>query len=164
MGKKKKFGYKPKAIRMDCLTSKQKEEVISSGDCRITTIGLGRHAREHILVRVPKYEQKTCDTDLEMIVEKILIDLGYKEMRDYKKQFPACGYVLDFAFPTIKLAIEPGAGFWHGNIPHAVNHKKDALLRREGWEILWYDEDDLKDEESVEDEIRMAIQNLGYIQ
>jgi len=127
-------------------------------------IAFGPHAGEIAFRRERTDTQQTCDTDLEMIVEDILIDLGYKERWDYQKQYHTLGKILDFAFPTIKLAIEPGASYYHGNRPHSIDPEKDAILRREGWEIHWYNEDDLKDVESVKERISNRIQQMGYIQ
>jgi len=127
-------------------------------------INYGRNIGEIAFRRERTDTQQTCDTDLEMIVDDILIDLGYKERWDYQKQYHTLGKILDFAFPTIKLAIEPGASYYHGNRPHSIDPEKDAILRREGWEILWYNEDDLKDVESVKERISNRIQQMGYIQ
>jgi very-short-patch-repair endonuclease len=127
-------------------------------------INFGRNMGEIAFRRERTVTQQICNTDLEMIVEDILIDLGYKERWDYQKQYPTLGKILDFAFPTIKLAIEPGASYYHGNRPHSIDPEKDAILRREGWEILWYNEDDLKDVESVKEQISNRIQELRHIQ
>lgn len=127
-------------------------------------INFGRNMGEIAFRRERTDTQQFCNTDLEMIVEDILIDLGYKERWDYQKQYHTLGKILDFAFPAIKLAIEPGASFYHGNRPHAIDPEKDEILRMDRWEILWYDEDDLKDVESVKKQISNRIQELGYIQ
>jgi len=43
------------------------------------------------------------------------------------------------------------------NSKPSVEVSKDENLRRDGWEILWYDEDDLNDKERVKEEIRREI-------
>jgi very-short-patch-repair endonuclease len=163
------YGYHMRAQLLRDLvrtTGRSKVEVIAEMrrlDFEPFRIPFGRNRGEIAFRRVRKDHQPICNTDLEMIVEEILIDLGYKELRDYQKQYHTLGKILDFAFPTIKLAIEPGARYFHGNRLHSIDPEKDTLLRGEGWEILWYDEEDLKDEESVKEEICMTIQDLGYI-
>ena len=164
-----KHGFKGKALLLRDLVrtlGMSKVEVIAEmrrlGDVPFR-INFGRNMGEIAFRRVRTDTQPICNTDLEMIVEEILIDLGYREKWDYQKQYHTSGKILDFAFKTIKLAIEPGARYFHGNRLHSIDPEKDTLLRGEGWEILWYDEEDLKDEESVKEEICMTIQELGYI-
>jgi len=167
----KRYGYKPKALLLrDLMKTYSGSKVELIAEMRRNgfvpfRIAFGQNAGEIAFRRVPQTKpQIFSDTDLELIVEDILTALGYKVRGDYRKQHHTCGYIIDFAFPTIKLAIEPGARYWHGDREHAIDHEKDRILRREGWEILWYDEEDLRDEERVEEEISTKIQELGYIQ
>ena len=159
----KRYGYHPKALRVDSLGSTEEElrEARRMG-YRTQRIAFGRDIGKRILVKAPP-PPKFCDTNLEKIVEEILNDLGYIEGKDFEKQYPAYCYNLDFAFPRLKLAIEPGARYWHNNSEHSFEPEKDENLRREGWEILWYDEDDLNDKERVKEEIRRKISNMDFI-
>ena len=100
------------------------------------------------------------DTNLEKAIDNILKSLGYREGVDYFRQYSISGYYLDFAFPSIKLAIEPGATYWHtpkwvkgeplrpvGYAPEDVYYpplekdiKKNEVLNNQGWVILWMNE------------------------
>ncbi len=156
-------GYHPKALRVDSLglTEKDLREARRMG--YITQrIKVGRYMGKRILVKAPP-PPKFCDTNLESAVEEILNNLGYMKGRDYEKQYPAYCYTLDFAFPRLKLGIEPGARHWHNNSEHSFEPEKDENLRKEGWEVLWYDENDLNDKERVKEEIRRKINNMDYI-
>jgi len=104
----------------------------------------------------PKYE----GTDLEKRFEGILNDLGFKEGEDYKRQFRVLGNrSLDFAFPRLKVAFEPGAAFYHTpqgrgkpwnpfglspekvyNPPLKKDIEKNEMLKEEGWVIGWLNE------------------------
>jgi len=121
---------------------------------------------------IPKYE----DTDLEKTFERILIDLGFMEGRDYKKQYRVLGKSLDFAFPHLKVAFEPGATFYHtpsghgeprepfGLSPGEVYHpplerdiEKNEMLKEEGWVIGWLNEKFVKHIPEVKGWIRRLI-------
>ena len=115
----------------------------------------------------PKYK----DTDLERVFEEILNELGFKEGIDYQKQYPILSKVVDFAFPEIKVAFEPGATYWHtpkwvegeplksfGLSPEEVYYppkkediEKDRLFKKNGWIIGWLNENFVKERNVVKD-------------
>ena len=108
----------------------------------------------------PKYS----NTDLERKFEEILNELGFKEGVDYQKQYQLFGYWIDFAFPHLKIAFEPGATYYHtpewvegealesfGFSPEEVYYpvkpddvRKDRLLKRNGWIVGWLNENFVK--------------------
>jgi len=121
---------------------------ISSG--RLPPPGFVRVKLVEMSHTTPKYE----DTDLEKTFEWVLIDLGFREGRDYKKQHHVLGWRLDFAFPHLKVAFEPGAAFYHTpqgrgkpwnpfglspeevyNPPLEKDIEKNEMLKEEGWVI-----------------------------
>lgn len=53
-------------------------------------------------------------------------------------------YVVDFAFPHARLAVECDGSYWH-SLPGkpAKDRKKDGYLRKEGWTVLRLTEDDI---------------------
>lgn len=161
----KKYGYKPKALRVDSLvksTGKSKEDLIMEFrklNYVTSPIPSGKDFNELIFKKAPP-PPKSCDTNLERAVDEILKDLEYVEGRDYEKQYRVYGYCLDFAFQKYKLAIEPGARYWHDNKEHALDPEKDKFLSEMGWTILWFDEEDLNNKEEVKEEINREIRNL----
>jgi very-short-patch-repair endonuclease/outer membrane protein assembly factor BamB len=95
------------------------------------------------------------DTDLEKKTEEFLNELGFKEHADYEKQYPVSIYWIDFAFVNERVAVEPGADYWH---PKGKDKAKEKALKERGWEILWFNEDDINhDEEGVKRKIREAV-------
>ncbi len=108
----------------------------------------------------PRYK----DTDLERKFEEILNGLGYEENVHYKKQYQLFGYHIDFAFPQLKIAFEPGAAYHHtpkyvkgealkpfGFSPEEVYYpakpediRKDRVLKRNGWVVGWLNENFVK--------------------
>lgn len=102
------------------------------------------------------------DTDLEQQLKADLDEWGYRTyfVHDYRH----LGYQLDFADPSNKIALEPGAVYWHtpdscrsqanehiGETPAEVyspptskDIKKQSTLARNGWQVLWITEDGLK--------------------
>jgi hypothetical protein len=67
-------------------------------------------------MRDGKYSNKK-DTDIELFIEKLLIQNGWEENKDYFKQYPFPEknpkYLLDFYLPDFKLNIEGMGCYWH---------------------------------------------------
>ena len=95
------------------------------------------------------------DTDLEKKTEEFLNELGFEEQGNYEKQYPVSIYWIDFAFVNEKIAVEPGADYWH---PKGKDKAKEKALKEMGWEILWFNEDDINhDKEGVKRKIQEAV-------
>ncbi|MCB1811761.1 MAG: DUF559 domain-containing protein [Candidatus Competibacteraceae bacterium] len=46
-------------------------------------------------------------------------------------------YHIDIAFPDVRLAVECDGDYWHGTPEQRIkDSKKDAYLRRFGWQII----------------------------
>ncbi len=118
----------------------------------ISIFGKGRpHLRE--LVPPPKK-----NTDLEIKTEQYLTELGFKEHIDYEKQHNVSKYWIDFAFVKEKVAIEPGADYWH-NMKR--DEEKEETLKAIGWKFLWFNEDAIKQNgEKVKEIIMETIMRL----
>ncbi len=53
---------------------------------------------------------------------------------------------LDLAYPEVKLAIEPGASWWHGGDERArSDHERDRLCGEQGWQVMRFDDVELRD-------------------
>ncbi len=84
-----------------------------------------------IVIRAPsKRRISTYNTELELIMKRFLEDL---RLTNYEFQYEVKGYILDFAFPDLKLAIEVGHVRWH---PEERDKKKEKALS--DWKILWF--------------------------
>jgi FOG: WD40 repeat len=95
------------------------------------------------------------DTDLEKKTEEYLIELGFKEHDDYEKQYGVSMYWIDFAFVNEKVAVEPGADYWHTK---EKDEGKEKALNERGWEVLWFNEDDINhNNEGVKRKIQEAV-------
>jgi very-short-patch-repair endonuclease len=63
----------------------------------------------------------------------------------YKQQFVIDYYIVDFAFPDAKLAVECDGSYWHGNDrQRAKDRQKDGYLKLKGWTVIRLDEADIK--------------------
>lgn len=83
-----------------------------------------------------------CSSNLEEIMNASLEKSGFIYDEDYVSQFPIrskYGYVLDFAFPDKKIAIECDGKKWHPK-DNSHDRKRDAFLRKKGWTILRFTE------------------------
>ena len=121
----------------------------------------------------PKYS----DTNLERKFEEILNELGFKEEIDYQKQYLFFTYRIDFAFPHLKIAFEPGATYYHtpkwvegkalepfGFSPEEVYYptkpddiRKDRLLKRKGWVVGWLNENFVKNLSEVKEWVNRIV-------
>jgi very-short-patch-repair endonuclease len=80
------------------------------------------------------------NTDLEKKTEQYLSELGFKEHEDYEKQYYVSGYWIDFAFVNEKVAVEPGADYWH---TPEKDETKEKALNEMGWKVIWFNENDI---------------------
>jgi very-short-patch-repair endonuclease len=100
------------------------------------------------------YVQPLEDTGLEEDTEAILSDIGI-DSQHYEKQFHLDGtsknYRIDFALPSIRLAIEP----------HEQEKEKEADLNEMGWDVLWLDDDDLAAREQATAKIKSTIHQVA---
>ena len=95
------------------------------------------------------------DTDLEKKTEQYLSELGFKEHEDYEKQYNVSRYWIDFAFVNEKVAVEPGADYWHTK---EKDEGKEKALNERGWKVLWFNEEDINhDKDRVKRIIRETI-------
>jgi very-short-patch-repair endonuclease len=83
-------------------------------------------------------------TSLEQIMYKTLMTMDMPFQRF--AQYPLGQYRVDFAIPTIRLAIECDGDQWHG-APEAKAHDKsrDMKLANAGWTVVRFGESELKE-------------------
>ena len=78
-------------------------------------------------------------TSLEKKAKQILDELGV----NYIEQYPTrLGFIIDFAIPDKKIAIEVDGKHWHKD----KNRDKfrDWMLKRAGWKVIRIDEDKIE--------------------
>ena len=115
----------------------------------------GRHGQLQIRELVPPAKM---DTDLEKKTEQYLNELGFKEYEDYEKQYNVLRYWIDFAFINEKVAVEPGADYWHTK---EKDEGKEKALNERGWEVLWFNEKDInQNKEGVKKRIQKTIMRI----
>lgn len=71
-------------------------------------------------------------TDIEAAVERVLIDIQLPYLFEHK----VSRYLVDFALPTIGVALECDG--WHHATDKGIEHDaiKDVVLLREGWHVI----------------------------
>lgn len=78
------------------------------------------------------------------VAERMLVRLLRESgLHDWRADFAADGYLLDVAFPEVRVAIEIDGWAWHMDVARAQadKHRQNALVRA-GWVILrftWHD-------------------------
>ena len=82
---------------------------------------------------------KTHLTSLEKRAKQILDELGV----NYIEQYPTrLGFIIDFAIPDKKIAIEVDGKYWHKDKKR--DRFRDWMLRRAGWKVVRIDEDGIE--------------------
>ena len=85
---------------------------------------------------------------LELTIEKILLTLHWP----FQCQFPFKNFILDFADPINKIAIEVQGTYWHGHILKKNSKKankikdntKRTTLEKHGWHVIYLWEHTIK--------------------
>jgi very-short-patch-repair endonuclease len=118
------------------------------------------------LVKQAKVKQKQNIhgyTSLEKQLYQIVMQIG-APLAFYAQYEAGPGkeYILDGAFPQIKLAVEADGEIWHNN-PQKIQSDKnrDVSISRQGWTILRFtDKEITKQPKDVGMVIKQAIQKL----
>lgn len=74
-------------------------------------------------------------------IERALMAELEKQEMVYEHEYPVTGWVLDFAFPDQRLAVEADGDYWH-SLPNVIEKdaRKDASMKAMGWRILHFTE------------------------
>ncbi len=78
-------------------------------------------------------------------IEQLLADELERRDLAYESQYPITGWVLDFAFPSHRLAVEADGDYWH-SLENVIEKdaRKDADLIQQGWAIIHLAEHDIR--------------------
>lgn len=98
------------------------------------------------------YRQFAGESALEARVRSGLEALGV----NFRQEYPAGRWSIDFALVNDKIAIEADGGYWH-TITAARDAKRDAQLARAGWRIIRLAETEVNAARDVGDLIRDRI-------
>ena len=79
-------------------------------------------------------------------IEQALIEELEARNLSYEFQYQFDSWILDFAFPVHKLAIEADGIYWH-SLPNIVEKdaRKDADLQSQGWTVLRFTGDEIRE-------------------
>jgi very-short-patch-repair endonuclease len=87
------------------------------------------------------------ETDIEKIVREELERRGFVKGIDFATQYPLrYSFIIDFAFPDQRIAIEADGSFWHGRTPkqRQKDYFKTKILKDLGWNLYRFKEVDIK--------------------
>jgi very-short-patch-repair endonuclease len=78
-------------------------------------------------------------------IERLLIDELNSRNIKYEFQYQISSWVIDFAIPERRLAIEADGVYWHG-LPNVQEKdaRKDKDLRQRGWNIIHFTGDEIR--------------------
>jgi very-short-patch-repair endonuclease len=85
-----------------------------------------------------KFERGVHETNIEKAMRVELERRGYRKGIDFGTQFPIRkSFIIDFVFPTQKIAIECDGEAWHSSPDQLKRDNfKNYILGKKGWAIL----------------------------
>jgi very-short-patch-repair endonuclease len=91
------------------------------------------------------------ETSIEKLLRVELERRGFLNGIDFSCQYPLrYGYIIDFAFPEKMIAVEADGNIWHSTQKYKKRDKqKDHILRKIGWKVLRFSEEDILNSASV---------------
>lgn len=118
------------------------------------------HRQRFFQYSLPNKKVKECITGKnEDKFSRILENIGYKENSDFEKQYPVgCAFVVDIAFPKVRLAIEIDGKSHNSRKQKNKDLKRDLFLRENGWIVLR-----IKDEEFYDRRLSFNKYLIKYI-
>lgn len=136
-----KYGIKTRTIsednqrRYSTMTKEEKREQVRSAN-----IGIREKFKDPIWkenqIRKVHEAQNYCISAPERLFQKLINEMGYFPIAQYSEGM--AGFMIDFAFPEIKLAIEIDGEYWH-NLENTKkrDRRKDYFLKnKKGWELI----------------------------
>ena len=83
-------------------------------------------------------ERESDETNIEKAFREELERRGLQNGVDFASQFPIRhSFILDFAFPLRKLAVEVDGEKWHDTpLGRQRDWFKDYILKKQGWTVL----------------------------
>jgi very-short-patch-repair endonuclease len=112
-------------------------------------------ARIKLLSDNPEFKKKMMTfrngkmTDIEKIMQEILIHSGLKENKDFCYNYPISGlpYIIDFALLNSKIALECDGENWHSSLDaRKKDDRRDNELEEIGWKTIRFSGKTLKNE------------------
>lgn len=137
----KKYGIKTRTVSEDnyrryaTMTEEQIKEQTRKANEGIRELFKNPQWKENQIKKVLE-AQNYRTTKPEMLFEKLINESGYFPEVQYSKDM--AGFMLDFAFPEIKLAIEIDGEYWH-SLPKTRKRDKCKnyyLGVKKGWELI----------------------------
>jgi very-short-patch-repair endonuclease len=118
-------------------------------------IGKGFLKKRRLTMRGSNFE-----TDIEKLIREELEHRGHRKGIDFATQYPIkSSFILDFAFPKEKIAIEADGEPWHSS-PEARGRDsfKNYILNKKGWKVLrFWGREIYKDASSCVDRIEEVL-------
>ncbi len=98
-------------------------------------------------------------------------DKSETDFNTFYYQYPIENYLVDFAFPCIKLAIETDGNYWHGGyatkltkrqaVQKIADLEKASKIMHVGWTVLRFKEQTVYSyPEEVKQEIKTAVLSM----
>ena len=137
----KEYGIKTRTISED---NQRRYSTMTDAEKRMQTQKANEGIKE--LFKNPQWKEKQIKKVMEaqnfvrsapeLLFEKLMNEMGYYPIAQYTEGM--AGFLIDFAFPEIKLAIEIDGEYWHSlEKTQKRDRQKNYLLGvKKGWELI----------------------------
>jgi very-short-patch-repair endonuclease len=137
----KQYGIKTRTVSED---SQRRYSTMTDAEKKLQTQKANKGIRE--LFKNPQWKEVQIKKVMEaqnfkrsapeLLFEKLMNENGYYPIAQYTEGM--AGFLIDFAFPEIKLAIEIDGEYWHSlEKTQKRDRQKNYLLRvKKGWELI----------------------------
>ena len=137
----KKYGIKTRTIsednyrRYSTMTEEQIKEQTKKANEGIRELFKDPQWKEQQIKKVLEAQEYVRSAP-ELLFEKLINEKGYYPQAQYSEGM--AGFILDFAFPEIKLAIEIDGEYWHNLEKTKVKDRRRNYFLgvKKGWEVI----------------------------
>lgn len=137
----KKYGIKTRSIsednnrRYSTMTDEQKKMQTEKAHEEIRELFKDPEWKEKQIKKVLSAQENIVSYP-EKLFEKMIKEKGYNPISQYGEGL--AGFILDFAFPNIKLAVEIDGEYWHSLEKTKIKDRRRAyfLEVKKGWKVL----------------------------
>ena len=126
------------AWNLDLITPEQAGEYLEAHRCR----GKDGVAVLEQWVETVGHQDRPAQSGLEQLLIECLVRVGLPNpVRQHPLMVAGTLIHLDIAWPDVKLAVEPGSGWWHGGtLRQRRDHARDRGCSELGWHVVRFDE------------------------
>lgn len=123
---------------------------------------------EQMAAMAPMLKLTRIEQAMAGMLSEVLGSLGANPQQSLRAQFPVENpkggkpFLLDFAIPPLKMAVECDGEIWHGQPEQQVDdQERDNLLAQRGWSVLRFDDKAIEESpQAIKQTLAAYVQSL----